>query len=96
MSAAKTCEINNKKYVRYDLPIDLQVSLQPRSTCGLKLYAFDSKLQFDHQWPVTVYHNNNGAIVNYTNTSSMLWNKKLNSDGDCLNSKCSETFDLVN
>ena len=86
------CNITTEEFRKWQLPLELEIELEPRSSCGFSIFAYSAELQTEHKYPMIMMHNSSGTVVDWQNISSMVWSGQRESEEDCLFSKCSNTF----
>ena len=66
------------------MPIeDMEIELEPRSSCSFSVNAFSAELHLEHKYPIIAMHSDNGTVVDLHNTSFLVWGGKFGEDGDC-------------
>lgn len=78
------------------LPLDFEMVLEPRSSCGFSVYGHDSILTVEHVFPLMMYHDSKlpNEYVNERNITTAVWSGKRDEPGNCLHSKCSNEYKL--
>ena len=56
LQESSSCEVLKEKFMHYRLPMSFSIDLEPRSSCGVSVYAYSALLQTAHKYPVTMYH----------------------------------------
>lgn len=72
------------------------MELEPRSSCGLEVIAYSSRMTITNMYPITVFHSKGNYTVNHTQVENMIWNGDRDSDDGCLYSECSNDFIVEN
>ena len=79
------------------LPLEFEMVLEPRSSCGFSIYGHASILTTEHQFPLMMYHEPKLAneYVNERNISTVVWGGKRDEPGkDCLHTSCENKYYL--
>ena len=90
------CNITAEEFRKWVLPLELEIDLEPRSSCGFSLFAYSAEMMIEHKYPIIMMHNETGGIVDWQNITSMVWNGVRDTPGDCFSSSCSTTFQIDN
>ena len=79
------------------LPLQFDMLLEPRSSCGFSVYGHASILTTEHMFPLMMYHDPtiDNEFVNERNISTVVWGGKRDEEGkDCLHSNCKNKYML--
>ena len=90
------CAIATEEFRKWMLPLSMKIDLEPRSSCGFSIFAFSAEMITTHQYPVIMMHDADGQVVDWQNTTSMVWSGQRETKQDCLFNKCTTTFQLDN
>ena len=73
---------------KWDLPMYLNMTLPPRTTCGFHVYSTNAKANVTYKYPLTLHYNQSGHELNFTNASALIWKEEFYAPEDCLSSYC--------
>jgi hypothetical protein len=72
--------------------MDLEIELEPRSSCSFSVNAFSAELTIEHEYPLIMMHSPEGEVVDLFNTSQMVWGGQFGEDDDCFHSSCTNNY----
>ena len=92
LTQSSACNVSKEIFKLCEQPTEIVMELEPRSSCGLEVIAYSSKLTITNMFPMTVYQQIGNKTVNHTDVISMVWGGDRDSDDGCLYSECSNDF----
>ena len=93
-NAADKCNTTGTHWEEWMQPAEFNVTLTPRSSCGVEIYGYSSTVFTSHKWPLTLYYSLNNTKINHTHVEDMIWPGQREVEQDCLNSVCNYTFEV--
>lgn len=94
LEESSSCNVLREKFMHYRLPMQFSVDLEPRTSCGVSVYAYSALLQTAHKYPVTMYHTWGEKQLNHFDTRYLVWSGMRGSAEDCLYNECQNEYQL--
>ena len=87
------CNDFQQRFELFEEPnIDILLTMEPRSSCGISMLGFSSTMTTWHQYPLTMYHTLGAEQLSHTSTEALVRDK----DSTCLNNECELEWGLTN
>jgi len=59
------CNITTEEFRKWQLPLTLEMELEPRSSCGFTIFAYSTEMITEHKYPIIMMHNESGTVVDW-------------------------------